>query len=122
MLAREKIRQYRKNAGMDMNELASRIGVTQGTISRYENGYVRRISDDMLEKLADVFNCTVNDLIGDDPSYGHLQDDETRKAILHSDMTSDDQLILNWYHSLSPEVRSFFKNCARQNLNKPVDQ
>ena len=121
MLAREKIRQYRKNAGMDMNELASRIGVTQGTISRYENGYVRRISDDMLEKLAGVFNCTVNDLIGDDPAYGHLQDDKTRKAILHSDMTNDDQLILNWYHSLSPEVRSFFKNCARQNLNKPAD-
>ena len=122
MLAREKIRQYRKNAGMDMNELASRIGVTQGTISRYENGYVRRISDDMLGKLANVFNCTVNDLIRDDPSYGHLQDDETRKAILHSDMASDDQLILDWYHSLSPEVRSFFKNCARQNLNKPADQ
>lgn len=121
MLAGEKIRQYRKNIGMDTTELASRIGVNQATISRYENGYVRKIPDDTLKKLAEALDCTVNDLIEDDPSYAHLHSSKKRKAALKKNMSQDDQLILSWFHSLSPEVRAFFKNCAEQNLKNTAE-
>lgn len=57
------IRSKRENAGMTQRELADKINVTQSIVSRYESGkqFPPRPT---LVKLADVFNCSLDELIG----------------------------------------------------------
>lgn len=43
--------------------LAEKIGVVQGAISLYENG-MRTPSVEVLTKLADVLQCTTDELLG----------------------------------------------------------
>lgn len=59
----------RKDAGMSQFELAERLGVSQQTISKYEKG-TRQPDNATLLKLSEIFNCSVDYLLGrtDDPS------------------------------------------------------
>lgn len=59
----------RKDAGMSQFELAERLGVSQQTISKYEKG-TRQPDNATLLKLSEIFNCSVDYLLGrtDNPS------------------------------------------------------
>lgn len=52
----------RKNAHFTQTKLAHELGVCPNTISQYESGK-RKPNIDMLKKIAQVLNCTVDDLI-----------------------------------------------------------
>jgi transcriptional regulator with XRE-family HTH domain len=54
---------FRKAAGLSQYELASRVGVAQPVISRYEKG-IRKLYDDMLADLAAALEVTPNDILG----------------------------------------------------------
>ncbi|MGN0589829.1 MAG: helix-turn-helix transcriptional regulator [Ruminiclostridium sp.] len=56
------IKRLRNNAGLTQVELAERIGISQGSLSSYENG--KDIpSVNTLIRMADVFNCTLDELV-----------------------------------------------------------
>ena len=58
------IAQLRKEAAMTQEELGSAIGVTNKTISRWENGnYMPDIV--LMKELCDVFPITTADVLGD---------------------------------------------------------
>lgn len=59
------IRIYRVKHKMTQNELAKRIGSYAGTVSRWETG-VTVPPVGMLSKMADLFGCTIEDLIRGD--------------------------------------------------------
>lgn len=61
-----KIKGMRKKENMTQAELAHRIGVAQPTVAGWEANK-RCPRPDMLVKLAKLFDCTVDDLLG----YGH---------------------------------------------------
>ena len=103
MLVKDKIKELRKQNGYSMAEFAKELGVSQGNVSRYENGSVRRIPDHILEKMAVVLNCSMNELISDDKTYTHLQDPNTRKQL--SNEADDDQFILNCYHNMTEDTK-----------------
>ena len=67
---------------ISQSEAARRIGITQSTYSGYETG-TRRIKLSMLQKIASVYNVTVDYLIGTD-AYS-----ETRPALTLSDQEYD---------------------------------
>lgn len=79
MLVKDKLKNLRKDMHITAAELADRIGVTQATISRYENGYIRRIPDDVLEQIADALDTSMEELTSDDPVYSHLHKDQYKK-------------------------------------------
>jgi phage repressor protein C with HTH and peptisase S24 domain len=56
----------RKEIGLTQQQLADRIGVTKGTISAIENAKWGA-STDTLQKLADVFGCSLDDLFSEYP-------------------------------------------------------
>ena len=58
------IQLLRKEAQMSQAELAILLGVSEMTISNYERGE-REPSIEMLKRIADIFNVTVDELISD---------------------------------------------------------
>lgn len=55
-----KIREMRLRSDLSQDELAERMNTTKQSISRYENGE-RKTDQDILFKLADIFNVSIND-------------------------------------------------------------
>lgn len=56
------IKRLRNNAGLTQVELAERIGISQGSLSAYESG--KDIpSVNTLIRMADVFKCTLDELV-----------------------------------------------------------
>lgn len=56
------IEQKRKECGLTQKELASKLDVTQGAISQWEQGIVEP-SLKYIITMARIFNCTVDELI-----------------------------------------------------------
>ena len=108
MLVRDKMKALRKDMHITAAELGDMIGLTQATISRYENGYVRKIPDDILVKIAEALNTTIHDLTEDDPVYSHLHKEKYKKtkSIARNDT---DKKLLEWYHKQSPEIQGFIQ-------------
>ncbi|MFC4077113.1 helix-turn-helix domain-containing protein [Salinithrix halophila] len=59
----ERLRSARKGKRMSQKRLAEQCNTTTGTISNYENGYSTP-SNDMLTRLADVLDVSVDYLLG----------------------------------------------------------
>lgn len=66
------LREFRKKAKMTQGDIAKACGITQCSYSYYEIGK-RNPKPDMLRKFAQIFGCTVDELIGED-------DDRIREA------------------------------------------
>lgn len=58
----EKIRELRKERNLTMKRLGEIVGVSESTISLYENGK-RQPDSDMLKKFAELFNVSIDYLL-----------------------------------------------------------
>ena len=56
-----RIKEKRKQAGMNQTELASKIGVNRATLSKYENGQIDPTVSQLM-KIADALNLPLFDL------------------------------------------------------------
>lgn len=52
---------------MTIQEVANRTGVPKGTVSKYDCGIydLNKVSYERLRKFAELFNCKIEDLLGD---------------------------------------------------------
>lgn len=80
-----KIKELRKKKRLTQKELSSLIGVSQNTLSYWENG-VYDIDTKSLQRLAAIFDVSVDYLLGKD-----LSDDPAKKELLDllSGMTAE---------------------------------
>ena len=60
------IKQFREARGLKQTELAEKIDISTVTLSRYENGE-REPRASELVKMAQLFGCTVDDLLSENP-------------------------------------------------------
>ena len=56
------IKDIRRRNFLNQTQFAQKIGVTQGTVSQWENGLTRPNSD-QLRSISDAFNISVDDLL-----------------------------------------------------------
>lgn len=78
------IRDWRKHRGLNQEQLAARVNLSQATIARIERGDIG-YTQPVLEALSDALNCTPADLIMRPPgAIDHLM------AVLH-DLSEDDR-------------------------------
>lgn len=68
----EKLKELRKSKNVLQKDLATYLGVTDVTYSRYEKG-VRQPDFDTLTKLAEYFNVTTDYLLGNESSFIPVQ-------------------------------------------------
>lgn len=57
------IKAARLEKGLTLEELGSLVGVSKATIQRYESGYIKKISPDKLQPLADALGISVYELL-----------------------------------------------------------
>ena len=71
-LAAENIARRRKAAGLTQAQVAELLSVEKESISRMESGKIA-LNLERLQQFADVYGCTVSDLIRDDSPDWHSQ-------------------------------------------------
>lgn len=78
----KRIKELRLKNGYTIERLAKLINVSKGTISKWENGYVDNMRQDMISKLSEVFNVPPTYIMG----YERLE--KYVKAIAEQDKNS----------------------------------
>jgi len=70
----ERVKKYRKEAGMSLTELAERAGVAKSYLSALERNIQTNPSIQFLEKIADVLQVDMNLLLKDQPEKSDQSD------------------------------------------------
>lgn len=60
----ERIKQQRIKHGFTLRDIAEMLGVQRAAINKYENGQIKNIKSETVEKLATIFNCSPSYLMG----------------------------------------------------------
>ena len=60
----QRIKELRLKQNMTLLELANKLGVSEGTVQRYESGNIRNLKYDTIVSLANIFGCTPAYLMG----------------------------------------------------------
>lgn len=73
MKVQEIIKTRRLELGLTLKDVAKALGVSEGTVSRYESGDIQNMGIDKIASLADVLRCSPGYLMGwtDDPSMSN---------------------------------------------------
>lgn len=67
------IKTKREEKGLTMKELAERIGVSEGTISRWESGHISNMRRDKIQALSDVLGIPLKTIMGwDEPLQNRI--------------------------------------------------
>jgi transcriptional regulator with XRE-family HTH domain len=74
------LNRLRKGRGWSMEALARRINTTASTINKLEKGQMR-LTEDWLERLADAFDCTKAELLGESRADGDLVEQAVRHVL-----------------------------------------
>lgn len=64
MEVKDIIRQSREKLGLTMKEVANKIGVSEGTISRWESGNIKNMKRDKIAALSGVLDIPIESLMG----------------------------------------------------------
>ncbi len=67
----EKFKKLREESGLTQGQIAGYLGVDQSYISRYEKNE-RHLSVDLLEKLSNLFGCSIDYFTSEDSHYTPL--------------------------------------------------
>lgn len=67
----EKFKKLRDESGLTQGQIAEYLNVNQSYISRYESNE-RKLSVDLLEKLSNLFGCSIEYFTSDDCQYNPL--------------------------------------------------
>lgn len=105
--------ELRKKSKLSQEELAERIGVSQKSISKYEQQTVRP-SWEALIAMADLFNVTVDYLLGRSDMPEHMSAEPSPSASLDPDT----QKILNTFSMLNEDNRDILIGEAKKLLKQ----
>lgn len=62
------LKNRRIEKGLTMKEVAAKVGVSEGTISRWESGNIENMRRDKISKLADALDISPSEIMGWDDS------------------------------------------------------
>lgn len=94
-----RLKEVRKSKGLTQQDVAKYVGISQNNYSYWENGKVK-IDNDSIKKLADLFNVSVDYLLGRDtptpaPTDNTITEERLRALGIDTDKLenlSDEQL------------------------------
>lgn len=80
-----KIKELRKTAGLTQENAAKKLNISRQVFANYENE-INQPSPEMLCEIADLFNCSIDYLVG--------REDEDGAIMIYGNRLSDDEMAL----------------------------
>lgn len=105
--------EIRKKRGMTSRGLASAVGVTPATMSRYEHGKISSIPAEMIRKISDALDVKPEQLTEGDSDYAYLRETENKKI---SSRKKEEKELLRGFYGLSPELQDVVKRICNIGL------
>lgn len=107
----EKIKQARLQKGLTLQEIADEMNLTQGTLSKYENGDIKNIPNTRLKKLSEILNVDI--------SYFYEGSKSKSSILIEKLISLTEDSKVNWISPNNPnENISFELNELVQELTK----
>lgn len=97
-----RIKQKRKELGLTQKDLAAKVNLSEGSVSKYEHGKVEDATSSKLNEFAAALGVSAAWLLGMklSPEDGHVL----------VDMTVQERKLLEMYRTLSEEGKAFLHN------------
>lgn len=99
-----RIKEIRESRGISAQTLANLVGSSQSVISKLENGNKKKVDPNLIDKIADYFNVSIDYLMGrtfhqisleeafpDGPERKNSENDSTRSNIYDEPLTEDEE-------------------------------
>lgn len=96
----EKIKQARLQKGLTLQEIADEMNLTQGTLSKYENGDIKNIPNTRLKKLSEILNVDI--------SYFHEGSKSKSSIIVEKLIELTENNKVNWISPNNPNENISF--------------
>ena len=103
-----RIKAARKDQGLTLLELASKVGLSEGNVQRYESGNIANVSISVLIKFARALTIKPEELLGWESAPATLAPDEEE--------------LVTKYRQLSPEGKSTIRDMVDYQLFKEIAQ
>lgn len=104
MDVQDKIKQLRLENNLTQIQLAEKVGVSKGTISKWESGDIENMRRDKIAKLAEALNATPSDI------FGWAPEGEKETALIKESGASEIEAI---YQSLPAAGKRQLENYAK---------
>ena len=92
-----RLKELRKERGLKQKDLATVLQVAPQSIGYYEN-LINKPDPEMLIKIADYFNVSIDYLLGREDDFGNIS------VMTNSDLTAEEKTMLELFNQL-PDVR-----------------
>lgn len=113
------IRTFRTNNNLTLKEVASRIGIEIGTLQKYETGKIKRVSVEMLNRIANALEVDPRQLTG-------WQSEEDEKKAHDKRIAERESKWINKYHNLSFEnqkkINDYILMVERKQDYSPIEK
>lgn len=96
----EKIKQARLSKGLTLQEIADKMSLTQGTLSKYENGDIKNIPNTRLKKLAKILDVDI--------SYFYEGSKSKNSIIVEKLIELTENNKVNWISPNNPNENIYF--------------
>ena len=103
-----KIKNLREENGWTQLFLAEKMGISRQVLSNYENE-INQPSPDVLIKFADMFQCSIDYLLGREDDFGVISLKNEKTA----ELTPDGEELLEIFNSLAKEYQTQILEYAR---------
>lgn len=97
----EKIKQARLSKGLTLQEIADKMSLTQGTLSKYENGDIKNIPNTRLKKLSKILDVDI--------SYFYEGSKNKKSIIIQKLIELTENNKVTWISPNNPNENIFFK-------------
>lgn len=84
------IKHRRTELGLTLKDVAKALGVSEGTVSRYETGDIQNMGIDKIQSLSKVLQCSPGYLMGWEDIYEDFSLSSTEKQIIVEYRKADD--------------------------------
>ncbi len=118
----QRIKERRKQLDMSADDVASQLNVSRSTIFRYENGHIKKIPANVLEKLAEILKTTLAYLMGREDDSINCDNLNIYHSGWQRDSVKDDGIIIKEAADYSYQIDERFIPIGQTVLSNDRDQ
>lgn len=113
----EKIHYLRESQGMTLEELGSKVGVGKSTVRKWENGIIKNMRRDKIDKLAFALGCSPAYLMGWDEDVSAqneaIYESFQKNAVAFGVISKEESELLDLFRSASEDKKVSILNVVR---------